>query len=219
MTNAFDNTATSAETEQAAENTTPTTEAPLPAGDTQAAHAAEAARIGAQGGAAAVPAEVGDDEIVFASSGKDGQAEKAGGDGQRPTYEQFTNALVQAAQEQASEMGGSGLSARGVRLALARMGESVETSPTAVALGQKLYESGKYDRIPYSEAEAKPGDILVRPWSQERQAARGGNIGDIMVITGRNAEGRLQGANDHHVTNVQPDGKNYSGSYILRYKG
>jgi hypothetical protein len=104
-------------------------------------------------------------------------------------------------------MGGSGYSARAVRLALERMGQHVDIAPTSVALGQKLYESGNYERIPYSEAEAKRGDIVVRPWSQERQATRGGNVGDIMVITGRN------------VNNVQPDGRNYSGSYILRYKG
>lgn len=190
---------------------TPAVDAPstLNPTDVAAAAAAEAARRGTAGAAGTTEAQVGSDGINFPAAGKDGQGGK--------TSDNPADNYVDSALRTAEQMNSVGWSARGVRLALQAAGETDVPTAHAANLGAALAQSGKYDVIPFDPSKAQPGDILVRPWSQSYNNSRGGvGYGDIMIITGRNADGSLRGANDHVVNRVQPEGNHYEGSYFLR---
>lgn len=164
-----------------------------------AAHNAEKNRIQGSAGQAATDATVGADAITFGKAGSD--------KGWSP--EEF----AKTAMGVALELNTVGWSGKGVRMALERMGEEVGRA-NAADLGQQLFDSGKYDKIPWNPKDAQTGDILVRPPAQGSPSV----YGDIMVITGRNAAGGPIGVNDHVNNNIQPDSNRYEGSYILRRK-
>jgi hypothetical protein len=130
---------------------------------------------------------------------------------------QFGHQLADAAIRAAQSLGSVGYCARGVMHALRRMGMDFH-APNAVALGHKLQDSGHFQKL--DVGQAREGDIIVRNWNPQVQRQHGGaNWGDVVVVTGRNRNGSLSGANDHIVGQIPPDGGRYQDSYVLRYVG
>ncbi len=125
--------------------------------------------------------------------------------------------LKDAALNAASRMGTVGRCAAGVQVALSSCGlPEFMGSGNAWPMGQVLDQSGKFQRIPMSQAAE--GDIIVRSWNQRVIAQNGGkNFGDIVIVTGRKG-GQLMGANDHHGS-IPPDGGRYENSFALRLIG
>jgi hypothetical protein len=123
--------------------------------------------------------------------------------------------LVRAAQHMADVLHMSGKCSKGVRLALQHLGFNFH-APHAVAMGRVLERSGHFERHDIPISQARPGDIIVRDWNTHVQRAKGYNHGDIVVVTGKNSNGTLRGANDHHWASIPPDGGRYKNSYVLR---
>lgn len=114
-------------------------------------------------------------------------------------------------------LGTVGDCAKGVRLALEKVGLNFR-APNAVLFGRQLERSGHFDRHDIPLHKAQPGDIIVRNWSHAVQRANGKNSGDVVVVTGRNSDGTLRGANDHILDRIPQDGGRYMNSYVLRLK-
>ncbi len=125
--------------------------------------------------------------------------------------------LKDAAHKVASNLGSVGYCARGVQHALNAIGlPEFMGCGNAWPMGKVLEQSGKFQRVPMSQAAE--GDIIVRSWSQQVIAQnRGKNLGDIVVVTGRRGN-QLMGANDHHGA-IPPDGGRYTNSFALRLIG
>ncbi|CAN5249163.1 hypothetical protein BH10CYA1_BH10CYA1_09670 [soil metagenome] len=126
-------------------------------------------------------------------------------------------ALKEAALSTARSLGSVGYCAKGVQIALAKMGhKEFLGSGNAWDMGTKMAASGTFERVPISEA--REGDIVVRSWNRSVIAQHGGrNWGDIVVVTSRDAQGNLNGASDH-LERIRPDGGRYENSYALRFK-
>jgi hypothetical protein len=137
----------------------------------------------------------------------------------RPYYTPGERALklVRAADKTASRLGTIGFSTRGVRLALEQVGIFC-WAPNAVALAKSLQCTGLFTRLGIPITQAQPGDIIVRLWAPKVQREKHANAGDIIIVTGRNANGTLRGASDNHWTSIPADGTRYRNSYVLRFR-
>ncbi len=127
------------------------------------------------------------------------------------------SALKEAALSTSSDMQTVGKCAAGVQVALDKIGYSqFMGSGNAWDMGKVMAGSGKFDKVPLSQAQE--GDIIVRSWNRDVINQHGGNNwGDIVVVTSRDSSGNLMGANDHHGV-IPPDGDRYRDSYVLRLR-
>lgn len=134
-----------------------------------------------------------------------------------PPPTEFNNRLVQAVLEVDAAMAGTGRCAAAVQYALGAAGlpEFMGTG-NGWEMANNLLMSGKFERI--SAAEAQPGDIIGREWSNSEKARNGGaDYGDISVITQRNNNMIIQ-SNDA-TYQYRPNNPMYQRDIFLRYTG
>ena len=115
------------------------------------------------------------------------------------------------AHNMASQIHTVGDCARGPRQTFDQLGFHL---PRAVATsqGQMLEQSGLFREV----SDPRPGEYGYRHWNSQVTRAHGGvDKGDAFIVTGRDNNGHLIGANDHHFV-VPPDGGRYRGLKFLR---
>jgi hypothetical protein len=133
-----------------------------------------------------------------------------------PSYNgEFATALCAAIKNQDANMDGTGWCARAVQRALANVGlEQFLGSGNGWQMLGPLQRSGLFERV--SEADARPGDLIVRPPSANPNDTS--VHGDISVVTARNGD-RITQTNDatydYRSNNHRYDGK----AVFLRYVG
>lgn len=142
-------------------------------------------------------------------------ADNSGPSGNAPAPTEFNQRLVAAIKEQDASMAGTGYCAKAVQQALNQCGlPEFLGSGNGGEMDKPLLASGKFKEISY--ADAKPGDIIVRPPSANPNDDS--VYGDISVITARNGDNITQ-TNDatyqFHKDNDRYDGK----AKFLRYTG
>lgn len=143
-------------------------------------------------------------------------ADNSGGpSGNAPAPTEFNQRLVAAIQEQDANMAGTGYCATAVQRALNECGlPQFMGSGNGGEMDKPLLASGKFQEVSY--ADAKPGDIIVRPPSANPNDSS--VYGDISVITARNGDNITQ-TNDatyqFHKDNDRYDSK----ATFLRYTG
>lgn len=137
--------------------------------------------------------------------------------GNAPPTTELNNRLVNEVLEVDAAMGGTGRCAAAVQYALRGAGlPEFMGSGNGWQMANNLLRSGKFEQI--SAAEARPGDIIGREWSQSEQARNGGaNYGDISVVTQRRGDMIIQ-SNDA-TYQYRPENPMYQRDIFLRYTG
>ncbi|MBS1952947.1 MAG: hypothetical protein JST89_02115 [Cyanobacteria bacterium SZAS-4] len=143
-------------------------------------------------------------------------ADNSGGpSGNAPAPTEFNQRLVAAIEKQDANMAGTGYCATAVQRALSECGlPQFMGSGNGGEMDKPLLASGKFQEVSY--ADAKPGDIIVRPPSANPNDSS--VYGDVSVITARNGDNITQ-TNDatyqFHKDNDRYDSK----ATFLRYTG
>lgn len=127
--------------------------------------------------------------------------------------------LADFADYVANHTGTIGWCAKGVAQAVDRCVGGIAHA-NAWDYGKNLLNSGKFHMVgslnQVGDAGLRRGDIIVRAWNSDVRAQHGGaNWGDVSVVSGRNSNGSIEIANDHH-QELAADGGRYVESYVLR---
>jgi hypothetical protein len=139
----------------------------------------------------------------------------------------FTTELLNATKKEAYNLETVGDCGKGVRLGLndTNMGFHIEENMiingtlyswrSATQLGEYLYGTGLFDRIPLSKIQfhLQDGFIVVRHWNPQIQHLRGEDEGDIAVISHDGMQ-----YNDHS-DKFKSNNPRYDQSYVLIPKG
>lgn len=136
--------------------------------------------------------------------------------GNAPPPTEMNNRLVNQVLAVDAAMSGTGRCAAAVQYALQGAGlPEFMGSGNGWDMANNLLRSGKFEQI--SAAEARPGDIIGREWSQSEKARRGADYGDISVVTQRRGDVIIQ-SNDA-TYQYRPENPMYQKDVFLRYTG
>jgi len=129
--------------------------------------------------------------------------------------------LAETADSVASRTNTVGYCAGGVARAVDASVGSIEHA-NAWDYGKNLLRSGKFELVgslsDVGQSGLQRGDVVVRSWNRSVQAQHNGqNWGDVAVILGKDTNGAIRQANDHH-QELSADGGRYQNSYVLRLR-